>query len=124
MAALADLLTLVEDRPRDTVDRARQDRVAEPADRMIEREIPGIAERLRIGPRAQAVGRHARHADRAARFLDAAARGERLDERDLLIGGPAVAPGTDRSEEHTSEPQPLMRNSYAVFCLKKTTKSN
>src|SRR3546814_6730301 len=24
-----------------------------------------------------------------------------------------------RSEEHTSEPQSLMRNSYAVFCLKK-----
>src|SRR3546814_5850486 len=29
-----------------------------------------------------------------------------------------------RSEEHTSELQSLMRNSYAVFCLKKkTTKS-
>src|SRR3546814_10130286 len=27
--------------------------------------------------------------------------------------------GTDRSEEHTSELQSLMRNSYAVFCLKK-----
>src|SRR3546814_10177172 len=26
----------------------------------------------------------------------------------------------DRSEEHTSELQSLMRNSYAVFCLKKT----
>src|SRR3546814_3111482 len=26
-----------------------------------------------------------------------------------------------RSEEHTSELQPLMRNSYAVFCLKKKT---
>src|SRR3546814_6724574 len=25
----------------------------------------------------------------------------------------------DRSEEHTTEPQSLMRNSYAVFCLKK-----
>src|SRR3546814_5806960 len=25
-----------------------------------------------------------------------------------------------RSEEHTSEPQSLMRISYAVFCLKKT----
>src|SRR3546814_3841271 len=25
----------------------------------------------------------------------------------------------DRSEEHTSELQSLMRNSYAVFCLKK-----
>src|SRR3546814_4084919 len=32
-----------------------------------------------------------------------------------------------RSEEHTSELQSLMRNSYAVFCLKKkqqTTKTN
>src|SRR3546814_10484230 len=27
-----------------------------------------------------------------------------------------------RSEEHTSELQSLMRNSYAVFCLKKKTK--
>src|SRR3546814_1672154 len=28
-----------------------------------------------------------------------------------------------RSEEHTSELQSLMRNSYAVFCLKKKTQS-
>src|SRR3546814_7624181 len=28
-------------------------------------------------------------------------------------------PGEDRSEEHTSELQSLMRISYAVFCLKK-----
>src|SRR3546814_2441775 len=31
----------------------------------------------------------------------------------------AVAPRRDRSEEHTSELQSLMRTSYAVFCLKK-----
>src|SRR3546814_3358391 len=30
--------------------------------------------------------------------------------------------GTDRSEEHTSELQSLMRISYAVFCLKKKNK--
>src|SRR3546814_4894315 len=30
--------------------------------------------------------------------------------------------GYDRSEEHTSELQSLMRNSYAVFCLKKKNK--
>src|SRR3546814_9823314 len=29
-----------------------------------------------------------------------------------------------RSEEHTSELQSLMRNSYAVFCLKKKNKKN
>src|SRR3546814_4642920 len=31
----------------------------------------------------------------------------------------AVRIGEDRSEEHTSELQSLMRISYAVFCLKK-----
>src|SRR3546814_2224256 len=31
----------------------------------------------------------------------------------------ATAPAKDRSEEHTSELQSLMRISYAVFCLKK-----
>src|SRR3546814_3430979 len=30
----------------------------------------------------------------------------------------------DRSEEHTSELQSLMRNSYAVYCLKKKKKKN
>src|SRR3546814_1647620 len=30
----------------------------------------------------------------------------------------------DRSEEHTSELQSLMRISYAVFCLKKQTNDN
>src|SRR3546814_8662102 len=30
-----------------------------------------------------------------------------------------AAPSRMRSEEHTSELQSLMRNSYAVFCLKK-----
>src|SRR3546814_9461386 len=30
----------------------------------------------------------------------------------------------NRSEEHTSELQSLMRNSYAVFCLKKLTAEN
>src|SRR3546814_3203072 len=33
-------------------------------------------------------------------------------------------PGANRSEEHTSELQSLMRISYAVFCLKKKKKKN
>src|SRR3546814_9606436 len=49
----------------------------------------------------------------------------------LLVGDSRMAVGIDpgmlpegvynfsRSEEHTSELQSLMRNSYAVFCLKK-----
>src|SRR3546814_2967200 len=32
--------------------------------------------------------------------------------------------GAERSEEHTSELQSLMRNSYAVFCLKKKKKND
>src|SRR3546814_6960705 len=32
--------------------------------------------------------------------------------------------GAGRSEEHTSELQSLMRNSYAVFCLKKKRKTS
>src|SRR3546814_8689502 len=32
--------------------------------------------------------------------------------------------GVERSEEHTSELQSLMRISYAVFCLKKKKKTN
>src|SRR3546814_4710394 len=32
---------------------------------------------------------------------------------------PSIPKGHDRSEEHTSELQSLMRISYAVFCLKK-----
>src|SRR3546814_6570565 len=35
---------------------------------------------------------------------------------------PILFAGHDRSEEHTSELQSLMRISYAVFCLKKKTK--
>src|SRR3546814_3258599 len=38
----------------------------------------------------------------------------------LLRGHPVVG---IRSEEHTSELQSLMRNSYAVFCLKKKKKT-
>src|SRR3546814_8949212 len=52
--------------------------------------------------------------------------------RGLLIGVPLaiLAWGgysithRGRSEEHTSELQSLMRTSYAVFCLKKTTQTS
>src|SRR3546814_2382628 len=38
-----------------------------------------------------------------------------------LGGDYTITSGADRSEEHTSELQSLMRISYAVFCLKKKT---
>src|SRR3546814_7143453 len=41
----------------------------------------------------------------------------------LLAARPDVRWRIIRSEEHTSELQSLMRNSYAVFCLKKKKKN-
>src|SRR3546814_2452984 len=45
---------------------------------------------------------------------------------DLVRPAPGAGPGQgprERSEEHTSELQSLMRTSYAVFCLKKKSSS-
>src|SRR3546814_6996481 len=51
---------------------------------------------------------------------EAIARVGRIDALINNAGVATVKPITDaRSEEHTSELQSLMRNSYAVFCLKK-----
>src|SRR3546814_8188985 len=40
-------------------------------------------------------------------------------EQGVRVGGEVLPRRHVRSEEHTSELQSLMRNSYAVFCLKK-----
>src|SRR3546814_9959655 len=40
----------------------------------------------------------------------------------VVRGCDRIVPVDIRSEEHTSELQSLMRNSYAVFCLKKKNK--
>src|SRR3546814_1571134 len=50
--------------------------------------------------------------------LRAAGRQVRRPQATLAVADHNV-PTTDRSEEHTSELQSLMRISYAVFCLKK-----
>src|SRR3546814_5527006 len=55
--------------------------------------------------------RHRDRRDRRPRIGPAAARD--VERR------PVIGRGADRSEEHTSELQSLMRISYAVFCLKK-----
>src|SRR3546814_3287929 len=58
------------------------------------------------------------HADRQSRRArDVHLRG--AVHRDRERGGDGSAGPLDRSEEHTSELQSLMRISYAVFCLKK-----
>src|SRR3546814_10452057 len=59
-------------------------------------------------------------------LLAPAARADRVRHRSgrrshgLADRGPAAVPRIGRSEEHTSELQSLMRNSYAVFCFKHT----
>src|SRR3546814_6805803 len=53
--------------------------------------------------------------------------GDAPAEREIDLEGGWLLPGfvdTQRSEEHTSELQSLMRTSYAVFCLKKKTIKN
>src|SRR3546814_9266863 len=43
---------------------------------------------------------------------------EAIQKANQEAGGSVLEMGEARSEEHTSELQSLMRNSYAVFCLK------
>src|SRR3546814_5127538 len=77
--------------------------------------------------------RHARGDAAVERHFDDVVRGDRLQRRRGLAQRqdivPMLAPvrlrglgEPERSEEHTSELQSLMRISYAVFCLKKKTK--
>src|SRR3546814_2825366 len=68
----------------------------------------------RSGWRRHDMGCGAAHLLRGIRLL----RGLRL-KRDISAGARLTR---DRSEEHTSELQSLMRISYAVFCLKKKNK--
>src|SRR3546814_2144665 len=58
---------------------------------------------------------------RAARRRDPAADRLQGDAWLAFLDGDRAS---DRSEEHTSELQSLMRISYAVFCLKKKTHAN
>src|SRR3546814_13593173 len=56
-------------------------------------------------------------AARAQREID---RANKLRQSEQKKGG-KDKPNDSRSEEHTSDSSPLMRISYAVFCLKKKT---
>src|SRR3546814_5588242 len=58
--------------------------------------------------------RHQRGDDARAACADGVAQ-----RRGAAIDVDPVARNVERSEEHTSELQSLMRTSYAVFCLKK-----
>src|SRR3546814_3111846 len=67
--------------------------------------------------------------EQAVRVLGNAENAYQLGETRLSIGDGRTIRLADvarvtRSEEHTSELQSLMRNSYAVFCLKKKTQND
>src|SRR3546814_9902882 len=76
-----------------------------------------------------AVAAGAKHEDQSS----AGMRAQRIERRRDGVGGVGIVDidgragagdrgAFERSEEHTSELQSLMRISYAVFCLKKTKK--
>src|SRR3546814_8236735 len=62
-------------------------------------------------------GRRRQAARRQCQRLEEAAHLVRVDE--VVARDGESGSGVRRAEEHTSELQSLMRNSYAVFCLKK-----
>src|SRR3546814_9816966 len=60
--------------------------------------------------------------DESEALLEAVERHEGAHARAFLLPQQNLVERLEpRSEEHTSELQSLMRNSYAVFCLKKKT---
>src|SRR3546814_6171725 len=56
--------------------------------------------------------------ERTGQRVESRHRHRQIEPRAQGVGDP------ERSEEHTSELQSLMRISYAVFCLKKKKKTN
>src|SRR3546814_2392808 len=91
----------------------RPDRCA----RRLHRELPARA----VEPLHLDAGEGRRAAALEIQDMRAAVRDDLLARSAVDVDGEQVQ-GLDRSEEHTSELQSLMRISYAVFCLKKKTK--
>src|SRR3546814_10150832 len=73
----------------------------------------------RIGERLSADKRPMARRNAAFAYSDNRTKiGSSLSDRIALAASTMPAQFADRSEEHTSELQSLMRNSYAVFCFK------
>src|SRR3546814_9621499 len=90
------------------------------------RRDPGEPAARRPGQRQHLVPGLLQHPHRGQAARGREVLGERVGpEQDLWTGAGARqlqdvdGPAAPRSEEHTSELQSTMRNSYAVFCLKK-----
>src|SRR3546814_8173406 len=87
------------------------------------RHRPFAPERLRSRRDGQCHSLRRRRRGRALRRQDPAARAVIFRGSSCFApvgeGQSSTVSGDQRSEEHTSELQSLMRKSYAVFCLKK-----
>src|SRR3546814_5702053 len=83
----------------------------------IDRRVRGAAELLKLTPFLE---RTPLHLSGGQQQRTAIARALVKDAELVLLDEPLA--NLDRSEEHTSELQSLMRISYAVFCLKKNKK--
>src|SRR3546814_3937898 len=79
---------------------------------------------MTIANRAQHQLRASSHAITPAGRFNIFVHGIAAEAEDLADLPVAFALRDERSEEHTSELQSLMRISYAVFCLKKKKKIN
>src|SRR3546814_9398813 len=92
------------------------------------RPRPGAASVHALADAAKIVGRPERAPAgyRAPRCTGKSHRHYRHQQRATAVRKQRLAPAAiaDRSEEHTSELQSLMRNSYYVFCFKKKQQTN
>src|SRR3546814_9867221 len=95
---------------------ARQIEQAADAERRVHQE-PAIGD---LRPVPLALGDVVDQGDRALQVVDEVAHRRLAELRHDLAVADGGRPQDERSEEHTSELQSLMRISYAVFCLKKT----
>src|SRR3546814_4611700 len=104
---------MTEDTKKDDTELQQDIPASEGADSPDASAAPSSEERI-----AQLEAESAAFKDKALRALADAENTRRRAERDLGEARRYGAAGL-RSEEHTSALQSLMRNSYAVFCLKK-----
>src|SRR3546814_1136452 len=72
-----------------------------------------------VGPACSIKARNARSKSANSRPRSTTPRRAQQHQHRREKPGDRTCPARKRSEEHTSELQSLMRNSYAVFCLKK-----
>src|SRR3546814_9920167 len=99
-----------------------------PDDRTISVRHAGLAERHNRGE--DIGGRLKRSLTKVCSYAARVRGDDDRRSRDIIADLTAVAhrrrssAGDERSEEHTSELQSLMRISYAVFCLKKKNNMN